>query len=156
MSLASLWVDTTSTLEKVIWSIFVGSAIAAVMIWYSKGFIGRMPRALLKKEIYSPDKAKSLKELGFDTFFIRRALKNKYSALRKVVYCTLDKEKLSKEDFKEASFYIPEELKERAYFKYNGKNITIPLVIVFIIVMFIMANLCVIYIPELLDMMNNE
>ena len=153
MSLASLWVDTTSTLEKVIWGIFIGSAIAAVMLWYTKGYIGRVARRLMRKEIYSEDKAVSLKELEMDKLFIRRALKNKYSALRKVVYCTLDKEKLKKVDFYEAKFYIPEQLKHRAYFKYDGRNINIFLVIIFIIAMFIIANLCVVYIPELLEMM---
>ena len=154
MSIASLWVDTGSTLEKVIWAIFVGVVIASFMLWYTKGFIGRAARLLMKKEIYSPDKAMTLSELGIDNFFMRKALKNKYSALRKVVYCTLDKEKLAKDDFTEAAFYIPEEQKNRAYFKYRGNNTTLPVVIIVIVVMFILANLCIIYIPELLDMMN--
>ena len=95
----------------------------------------------------------TIAELGCDSFFMRRALRNKYSALRKVVYCDIDKEKLSKADFAKARFYIPEEQKNRAYFKYMGKNTSLPMVLIVIVVMFIMANLCIMYIPEILDML---
>lgn len=153
MSFTSIWTDTTTTLEKVIWAVFIGVVIASVMLWYSKGFIGRVARRLLKKEIYTPEKSQTLRELGYDNFFIRMALKNKYSALRKVVYCTVDKEKLKRDDFYAAKFYIPEEQKDRAYFKYRGNNTTLGVVIIVIIIMFIMAKLCLKYIPELLELM---
>lgn len=149
----SLWLDTTTTLEKVIWAIFIGIVIASVMLWYSKGYIGRIARRLLKNEINIPEKAQTLKELGYDNFFMRMALKNKYSALRKVVFCTLDKEKLKRIDFYDVKFYIPDEQKDRAYFKYRGNNTTLAVVVIVIIIMFIMANLCLKYIPELLELM---
>lgn len=153
MSFASLWADTGSSLEKVIWAIFVGIVIASFMLWYSKGYIGRVARRLQKLEVFTPQDAKTLSELGCDNFFMRSALKNKYSALRKVVYSTVDKEKLSKADFSEARFYIPEEQKNRAYFKYRGNNTTLPVVLIVIVVMFIVANLCIVYIPEILEML---
>lgn len=153
MSFASLWADTGSSLEKVIWAVFVGIVIASFMLWYSKGYIGRVARILQKQEIHTPDAAKTVSELGCDNFFMRRALRNKYSALRKVVYSTVDKEKLSKEDFSKARFYIPEEQKNRAYFKYRGNNTNLVVVLIVIVVMFIMANLCIMYIPKILEMM---
>lgn len=152
MSLASLWVDTGSTLEKVIWALFVGIVIASFMLWYTKGYIGRVARALAKREIYSSDKAVTLSELGYDSFFFRRALTYKYSALRKVVYCTEEKERLTRDDFKTAGFYIPEEQRNRAYFKYKGNNTTLPMVLIVIVAMFIVANLCVVYIPKILEL----
>ena len=153
MRLASLWVHTDSTLEKVIWAIFVGVVIASFMLWYSKGYIGKVARKLAEKQAHSPEDAWTLRELGFDNVFYRHALKNKYSALRKVIYCTVEKEKIGKEDFYEARFYIPEEQKNRAYFKYRGNNTTLPMVFIVIVVMFIMANLCIAYIPEILTML---
>ena len=155
MSFQSLWVDTGSSLEKVIWAIYIGIVIAAFMLWYSKGYIGQVARILAKKNAHSPENSHTLRELGLDNLFIRNALKNKYSALRKVVYCTLDKDKLKREDFYEAKFYIPEEYKNRAYFKYRGNNNTLPMVIIVAVVMFIVANLCIRYIPELLNLLKD-
>ncbi|MBR6514860.1 MAG: hypothetical protein IKT46_08530 [Clostridia bacterium] len=152
MNFASLWTDYGSSLEKVIWAIFIGTVVASFMIWYSKGFIGRVARRLAKKEAHSPDNAYTLRELGCDNIFMRNALKYKYSALRKVVYCTLDKEKLKRNDFYEAEFYIPEELKNRAYFKYKGNNNTLPVVLIGAVVMFIIAQLCIRFIPEIVEM----
>ncbi len=155
MSFASLWVDTGSSLEKVIWAIYVGIVIASFMLWYTKGYIGRVARKLAEKNAHSPEESWTLRELGLDNFFMRNALKNKYSALRKVVYCTVDKEKLKRNDFYEAKFYIPEEQKNRAYFKYRGNNNTLGMVVIVAVVMFIVANLCIRYIPEILSMLKD-
>ena len=153
MSITSLWTDTGSSFEKVVWAIFIGVVIASVMIWYSKGFIGRVARRLANKKAHSPEDAWTLRELKLDNIFIRRALKDKYSVLRKVVYCTIDKEKLKRIDFYDAKFYIPEELKDRAYFKYKGNNNTLSVVLLVIVVMFIMALLCLKYIPQLVELL---
>ncbi|MBR4882077.1 MAG: hypothetical protein IKU19_09085 [Clostridia bacterium] len=155
MSFASLWVDTGSSLEKVIWAIYVGIVIAAFMLWYSKGYIGKVARKLAEKNAHSHEESWTLREIGLDNIFMRNALKNKYSALRKVVYCSLDKEKLKRDDFYEAKFYIPEEQKNRAYFKYRGNNNTLGMVVIVAVVMFIMANLCIRYIPEILAMLKD-
>ncbi len=155
MNFSSLWIDTGSSLNKVIWAIYVGIVIASFMLWYSKGYIGRVARMLAKKNVHSVDVAMTLKELGLDDPFIRNALKNRYSALRKVVYCTVDKEKLNRNDFYEAKFYIPEEQKNRAYFKYRGNNNTLGMVVIVAVVMFIAANLCIRYIPEIVNMLKD-
>ena len=155
MNFSSLWIDTGSSLNKVIWAIYVGIVIASFMLWYSKGYIGRVARMLAKKNAHSVDAAMTLKELGLDDPFIRNALKNRYSALRKVVYCTVDKEKLNRNDFYEAKFYIPEEQKNRAYFKYRGNNNTLGMVVIVAVVMFIAANLCIRYIPEIVNMLKD-
>ncbi len=155
MSFSSLWVDTGSSLEKVIWAIYVGIVIASVMLWYTKGYIGQVARKLAKKNAHSPDAALTLRELGLDNLFMRNALKNRYSALRKVVYCTIDKDKLKRDDFYEAKFYIPEEYKNRAYFKYRGNNNTLGMVAIVAVVMFIVANLCIRYIPEILNLLKD-
>ncbi|MBR4881940.1 MAG: hypothetical protein IKU19_08390 [Clostridia bacterium] len=155
MNITSLWTDTGSTLAKVIWAIYVGIVIASFMLWYSKGYIGKVARKLAEKNAHTEADAWTLRELGFDNIFMRNALKNKYSALRKVVYCTVDKEKLKRDDFYTAKFYIPEEQKNRAHFKYKGNNNTLGMVLITAVVMFILANLCVAYIPEILEMLKN-
>ncbi len=153
MSFSSLWTDTGSSLEKVIWAIFIGIVIAAFVLWYQKNYLGRVARWLYKREIDSPEKSVTLAEMGLDSFFIRRELKNRYSALRKVVYCTKEAERLKNEDFADARFYIPAEQRNRAYFKYRGNNTTLPVVIITVVLMFIMANLCIEYIPEILELL---
>ena len=153
MSFSSLWTDTGSSLEKVIWAIFIGIVIAAFVLWYQKSYLGRVARWLYKKEIDSAEKAVSLSQMGMNSFFIRRELKNRYSALRKVVYCTNGAERLKDSDFTDARFYIPAEQRNRAYFKYRGNNTTLPVVIITIVIMFIMANLCIEYVPSILELL---
>lgn len=155
MEFSSLWTDTGSSLEKVIWALFIGISLAAILLWYQKGYIGRLSRYLYSKEIDDKEKALTAKEMDFKGFFFRRELSNKYSALRKVVYCTNDAEKIKKNEFDEARFYLPKETRDRAYFKYRGRNTTIAVVISGIFVMFIAANLCIKYIPSVIDTIKN-
>ncbi|MBE6572947.1 MAG: hypothetical protein E7652_00970 [Ruminococcaceae bacterium] len=156
LHISDLWTADDSTLAKVIWAFYIGIVIASVVMWFTQKVLGRAVRTLLKKEIFSVDRALSLDEADINTFFIRRALKNKYSAMRKVVYCTVDKEKLTKEDWNEAKFYIPEEQKYKADVKYHGRNTSIGLIIITAVVMFIVAILCIEYIPMLLDLFKQK
>lgn len=152
LHISDLWTQTDNTLAKVIWAFYIGIVIASIVMWFNQKVIGRVVRTLLKREILSPDAAITAKEGGFSGFFVLRALANEYSALRRVVFCTVDKSKLKKKDFETAKFYIPEELKYRADVKYHGRNTSIVIIIAGAIAMFIMAVLCLEYIPKIIDL----
>ncbi|MBE6686756.1 MAG: hypothetical protein E7591_05935 [Ruminococcaceae bacterium] len=154
ISITSLWTEHNSTLVKVIWAFYIGIIIASVVMWYNQKIIGRAVKVLMKRSIFSPDKALTVKDAGIDSFFIRSALKKQYSALRRVIYCTVDKPRLNKNDFIGAKFYIPEEQKYRAEVKYHGKNTSFVMILITAVVMFFVALLCIEYIPKLLDMFN--
>lgn len=149
--ISSIFSETSTTLDKVIWSVFIGAVIASVMFWFNQRVIGRAVRELVKRGALSADNALTLENAGINNFFVRRALCKKDSTLRKVIYATSDKQKLKKDDFSSVGFYIPEELKIKAEVKYNAKNTTIPLIIITVIVMFLLALLCQKYLPILID-----
>ena len=151
-SFSSLWTDTVTTLDKVVWSIFIGIVIASLMLWYNRRVVGAVVRVLNRDRIHSPQKAKTLGEMGLNNRFIRNALKRSDSVLRKTVYTECTKKKLTEKDFDEVKFYIPEELRHKSHYKYLSNNTTLPIILIFIVVMFILALLCIKYIPELLDM----
>lgn len=153
---SSLWSDTGSSLEKVVWSFFIGIVIAALLLWYNRRVIGAVVRALNYKKVHTPEEAKTLDELGLNNFFIRNALKKSDSVLRKSVYTDCEKEKLKTEDFKTVKFYIPKELRNQTHFKYRSKNTSLPIIIIFVIVMFAVAVLAIELIPKLLDMIPEE
>lgn len=152
LHISDIWTEVDTSLAKVIWSFYIGIVLAAFVMWYNQKFIGGVARKLLKREILSEEKAITVKEGGFKGFFVKRALRNEYSALRKVVYCTVDKPKLKKKDLETARFYIPEELKYRADVKFHGRNTSIVIIIAGSIAMFIMAVLCLEYIPDLVEL----
>ena len=152
INLSSLWTEHNSTLAKVIWAFYIGIVIASFVMWYNQRIVGKAVRVLYKKEIFSVEKALTLKDAGINSFFIKAALKKQYSSLRRVVYCTIEKPKLASSDFDNAKFYIPEEQKYRADIKYHGRNSSLAVVIITSVVMFFVAILCIEYIPELLEL----
>lgn len=152
LHISDLWTADDSTLAKVIWAFYLGIVIASFAMWYTQKVTGKAVRAILKEKLHTPDTAMTLDALGMNSIFIRNALKKDTSAMRRVVYCTLDKPKLSKDDFAVAGFYIPEEQKYRADVKYHGRNTSVVIIIITAIVMFVAAILCIEYIPKLLDL----
>lgn len=152
LHISDLWTADDSTLAKVIWAFYLGIVIASFAMWYTQKITGKAVRVILKNNLYTPDAAMTLDALGINSIFIRNSLKNKYSAMRRVVSCTVDKPKLSKADFTDARFYIPEENKYKADVKYHGRNTSVVIIIITAIVMFVAAILCIEYIPKLLDL----
>ena len=107
-----------------------GIIIAAIATVYSRRSIGAFVTTLLKKEVLSPDSAISLLDSGsFRSTIVRRQLcRNAY--LRKVVLCCEEqafleekgKDATYKIDFTKDHFYIPEDLKYRAEFRFQTKG----------------------------------
>ena len=149
---SSLWTDTVTTLDKVVWSVFIGVVIAALLLWYNRRVVGAVVRVLNRDNIHSPEKAKTLGEIGLNNIFIRTALKKSDSVLRKSVYTECEKPVLTREDFDSVKFYIPKELRNKSHYKYLSNNTTLPIIIIFIAVMFVVALLCIKYIPKLMEM----
>ncbi|MBQ2735619.1 MAG: hypothetical protein IJF33_07270 [Clostridia bacterium] len=169
------------TVRNAILAAMLGIVIAAVMTAYYRndrgpgGFV----RHLLKEEVYSPEKAKTLLELGyFRNPTIRRELA-RGSTLRMVVRCREAEEaalaaeepannlqngvkkrktyarKTTKIDFRTAHFYIPEELRHRADVRFDKKGSDWGRVIATAIVTIGVASALCWLLPDVLHLADN-
>ncbi len=78
------------SLPTLIFSLFIGVLIASVLAIFNKGVLGDFVRAIAREDATSPEKAKTLAELGFlKNSAVRSALKKK-GALRHTVRCVED------------------------------------------------------------------
>lgn len=117
-------------INQIIPALIWGIIIAAIATVYSRRSIGAFVTTLLKKEALSPDSAITLLDSGsFRSTIVRRQLcRNAY--LRKVVLCCEEqafleekgKDATYKIDFTKDHFYIPEDLKYRAEFRFQTKG----------------------------------
>ena len=118
------------SLPIIIFGIFAGVLIASFSIIFIKTTLGRLVRALLAKEAYTPEDAQTLAALGFERhFFIRYALRHGYT-LRRVVHC-VEEEEISnfeaekgkkRPDLSGCHFYIPEKDRYVAQMRFNEKG----------------------------------
>ncbi len=151
----TLGTNTITTLNIIVWSLFIGFIIAIFATLYNKFVIGKAVRALLKKEVHSEENAKTLAELECDNPFVRFALRRNAS-LRRIVYLSGDtEEEQQKYDRSSAKLYIPEERIHRAEVTYGTKDITVGTVLLSIVACVAVAILALIFIPELVTMLSN-
>ncbi len=151
----TLGTNTVTTLNIIVWSLFIGFILAIFATLYNKFVIGKLVRALLKKDVHSEENATTAAELGCDNPFIRFALR-KNASLRRIVYLSGDTEaKQQKYDRESAKLYIPEEKKHRAEVTYGKNDITVGTVLLSIAACVAIAILALIFIPELVNMLSN-
>lgn len=177
----SLSSDAGVTVRNAILAAMLGIVIASIMTAYYRndrgpgGFV----RHLLKEEIHSPEKAKTLLELGyFRNPTIRRELA-KGSALRMVVRCreVEEAEQAEREmaenlqngakkrntyaknpvkiDFCTAHFYIPEDLRHRADVRFDKKGSDWGRVIATAVITIVMASVLCWLLPDALHLADN-
>ena len=88
----SLGPGAAQTVQTVIFSLTAAIILVAIATYYHRVYLGRVVRRLLREEANSPEKAKTLMELGyFRSAFIRRELAHG-TALRKLIRCTEEEE----------------------------------------------------------------
>lgn len=155
---------STTSMELVIWCMFIGLMLAAIFMFYQKKVIGAFVRALLGAKASNEDSAKTLKELGFESNMPVRSALRSGGTLRKLVWETgdnyLENENGVKYsarqipmDVNTARFYISEENRVRAELRYNEKGSDIFMLIITGLVFLMIAYLAVEYLPSLLSLM---
>ena len=175
--------DTATSVRNIILALMIGFIAASIMTAYTRQGLGSFVRKLLREECLSPEKAKTLMELGyFRSSMIRRELSHG-STLRMVVrYCTEtslqkqlqsvdpdkkpeDTEKVQatqknaqtnhKIDFLTARFYIPEELRHRADIRFDKKGSgPLPVLLTAVVAIVVAAVLCRL-LPDILQFADN-
>jgi hypothetical protein len=168
--------NPTLSLELIVWSICSGLMIGAVFTYLNKRVIGGFVRSLIAKEALSPEKACTVGEItGKKNRFLRSQLQAGKS-LRRLVHCaneedmprrapsqhktaavlrrifSLDAEEKILTDFDTARFYIPEDLRIRAEFRYSEKGSTLPSLILSLLLL-LAGGFAVLYLlPELFSL----
>ena len=56
----------TVSLEVIVWGLFIGIMIGGALAVYNKRFLGAFVRKLVEEEAFSPEKALTLGELGYE------------------------------------------------------------------------------------------
>lgn len=166
------------TLKTVIIGLYIGFLVGIIISFYNKVYLGSFVRKLVKKEVFSSEKALTLREIGVkNTFFIRKALVKK-GTLRRIAeaanedevtseverskfskwfrkFFRFDDEPKLKYDFDKIKFYIPEEKKYAAEIRYEKKGSNPAMFIVMAIALTAVAVIAYIQVPELLTLLDN-
>ncbi len=66
--------NSTISLTLIIWGLYAGILIGGIASIYNKWYLGNAVRALLAAECLSPEKGKTISELGLHTWGLKRAL----------------------------------------------------------------------------------
>ena len=161
-----------TTARNVILGLTLGTVIAAALMLYTKTVHGKFIRALLSRGCNSPENAATLMELGmFRSDSVRRDLA-RGGALTKLALCVQreallaaksgenegeDAEKRDtyldfRPDFTVARYYIPEELRYRAEFRYSKKGMSVWLFLLTVAFCFVGAALLCSLLPTLLGL----
>ncbi len=148
----SLSANVGSTIQNVIIGLVIGTVLASVSAYYTRAVQGRFVRELLKRECFTPDTAVTLRECGFFCNpSIRRELSQR-GALAKITRRAEESDGDAPLDFMTARFYIPEEDKYRAEFRYANKSARIPHVLLTVAVCILAGFLLLKGLPLLLGL----
>ena len=145
------------TLELIVWSLFIGIMVAGAIAVYNKRFLGGFVRKLIEEEAFSPEKALTLEELGFENNKLLQREILKGVIFKSIVYEKDDEVVIQDKsavpvfheelDFEKARFYVPYELRHRAELKFDKKGTHIMLMVISS-VFFLALALLILYFSE--------
>ena len=165
---------TMVTVRNILFALFLGIIIASVAAIVDKRYQGELVRKLLREECVGEENAKTLYELGLVTKFSARNAVRRSVNIRRVVKCReemaydaaiaqrREQGETGKEldipyriDVEADHFYIPEELKYTAEFKFEKKGTTWLWLAVIIPVCLVLFFGLLLLIPQILRWLND-
>ena len=161
--------STGVNMRNIILGLAIGLIVASAMIAHTRSRLGGFVRTMLREDCTSPEKAKTLLELGyFQNPSIRRELKKRVT-LGKLVCCKEEEEahveklegNTEKEnkpfvlDFTSMHFYIPEDLRYRAEIRFEKKGSSWGFFAIIAVATVIVAALMCIFMPDLFQLTDN-
>ena len=150
-----LGTNSVTTLNIIVWSLFIGFIIAIGVTLYSKIVLGRVVRSLIEKQALTPESALSADEIGANNPLIKFALR-RGSALRRVILTTADTDvEEAKVDTKISKFYIPSGNLRRAEIVYGKPETSVFSVLLGIIAFLILAMVAFLIIPNITQLLAN-
>ena len=121
----SLSASTGQTIKNIILGLAFGTILAAIMVYYTRSTQGKFVRELLRRECFSPEKAVTLRECGFFCNLSVRQELARRGALSKLTRYAEEPSPDEPIDFMTARFYIREDDRYRAEFRYSKKNASV-------------------------------
>lgn len=150
-----LGTNSVTTLNIIVWSLFIGFIIAIGVTLYNKIVLGKLVRALIEKDATSPERALALGDVGGENPLIKLALR-RGGALRRVVRMAEDNEgEDTGKNVAEGKFYIPEECMHRAKTVYDKPETSVFSVLLAIIAFLVLAMVAFIIIPDIVQLISN-
>lgn len=156
------------TVKLLVWALFAGFVLAALLAIYQKRLIGGLVKTMLSENATSSEKAKTVTELGYGTdWFVKNALRKDNALLKFVTRIDKPNENGETEepkktrsghdviDFETARFYIPEDLKYKAEVRYARKGTNFVAFGICVVIFVAAAFFAVFIIPELLTLVDN-
>ncbi len=151
---------------------FIGAAIACVAMVYNKQSLGKIVRKLAYDGCTSPEKAKTLEELGFAKSYTVKNAVCRNVTLRRFVKCVEEEEFYAAQaaaaegssadkkaayyiDTKTDRFYLPEELRIRAEIRYERKGSGKISAFLAIALLAVALVLVLLFLPQLLGAAND-
>lgn len=151
----TLGTNTITTLNIIVWSLFIGFIIAIAISVYNKLVLGSVVSGIVKREAFCEANALSASELGCANPFVKFALR-KNGSFRRIVRMAGDTEtELSQNSFETAKFYIPEDKVRRAEVIYGKSTLTVGSVALSVLALFAVAIVAFVVIPNLITMLGN-
>ena len=149
----SLTERTGDNIKNIVLGLVIGMILASAAAYYTRAVQGKFVRELLKRECLSPETAITLRECGFFCNpTIRRELKNGGALSRVAMLAEPQENADAPIDFLSARYYIPEETKYRAEFRFQNRGFS-PFHVILVAVIGIAAGVAVFRIlPSLLGL----
>ena len=169
--------NPVTTLPIIIWGLFAGFAIAGILSYYNKTYLGAVVRSLVKKGANCPENALLLSHTGVRADAIRFRAVCRDGALTKYVKianpeeCEIEQkkqpafvrgicrffsiERKKKYDAGKAKFYIPEEKRIQAELRYAAKGNSLGAIAIGIVAAFVVAVVAIKCIPYILDLVDS-
>ena len=167
------------TLRKVIIGLFIGIVVASIFASFDKNHLGDFVRKLVREECLSPEKAKTLRELGYYRSPAVRGSLKRGAVLGKTVHC-VEREQHERDmeaaraayasatgsgagfvpepfrlDLDSAHFYIPDEEHYAAEVRFEEKTSGWRTVLMIVILSVVAASLVTLFLPDILQLVDN-
>lgn len=151
----ALGTNNVTTLNIIVWSLFIGFVIGIAITVYNKFVLGPVVNGLINRKAVCEESAVPLTESGKVNPLVRFALR-KNGTFRKIVRMKGDSDgEFAKGGIDTASFYIPEESIHRAEVLYAGNGMSLMSVLLAVLVFFAIALAAFIVVPDLISMLSN-
>ena len=174
--------DPISNMRIMLFGLFVGVIIASVLVLINKRVLGDFIRKLLAEDCTSPEKAKTLYELGFGVKYTIRNAVRRGTTVRNVVRCVEEEEYIASAQERRAeyekkraedpslpkfadvpykvnpdvdTFYIPESKKWAAEMRFEKKGTNVGILLLVALISAVCFAALIVLIPEILKLLDD-
>ena len=144
-----------TTLNIIVWSLFIGFMIGIGVTIYNKFVLGSLVRGLIERGAHTEEAALTASEIGCANPLVQFALRRNGS-FRRIVHMKGDtEENQSRESFRTARFFIPDDKVHRAEVIYGNSGTSVVSILLSVLAFLVVAFVSFIVVPDLIQMLTN-